>query len=399
MKWRPVWLTDNIIGFSLASFFSDLGHEMATAVLPGFLINLVGPSAAPQALGLITGVSDALASIIKPFSGMMSDRLPRRKPLIIVGYVCTAIFVGLIGFVHSVALILLYRTLAWIGRGLREPARDAFIAESIDQRYYGRAFGFQRAMDTAGAVLGPLVVFFIITKVSLPTIFALTFIPGFAAVVAIAYFTREEQHVPIQRIPGFAGWLAQIKQLPPSFKYFLLIMFVFGCGNFNKTMLILYAQKYGATLLSFSGASIGVLLYTIFNISRALGEYFLGALSDAIGRRLPLGLFGFGFFGIISLAMIMQIASWWLLMILFILNGISTAAVTSIEKAFAADLLPSHLRGTGFGLLQMVDGIGDFVASFVVGTLWSILASWVGFLYAAVLSFIAVGMLLSMKRL
>jgi len=380
------WLNKNILGAGLTSFFSDMSHEMTTAVLPVFLVNLVGGALAPQLLGIISGLSDASSSFVKTFSGWISDKIKKRKGLMMIGYAATGLFAGLTGFAASWWGVLMYRTFAWMGRGLREPPRDALIADSVSPKYYGRAFGFHRAMDTLGAIAGPLFVFFALARVGIHSIFIYSFIPGILAVFVVVLFTKE---IPQKdnRTQSMGFW-KDIAALPKEFRLFLLIMFLFGIGNFNRTLLLLRMQEVlTPTAGLILAGSLTILLYSLRNAVQAVADYIVGHLSDIFGRKALLAFFGFFIFGVLSLGLAYPIPTLWFFVIIFILSGISAASYTALEKAYAADLLPSNLRGTGYGVLQTIDGIGDFISSFMVGFLWSVLSPSSGFLYAAVLSF------------
>jgi len=380
------WLNKNIFGLGLTSFFSDMSHEMTTAVLPAFLVSLVGNALAPQLLGIISGLSDAASSFVKTFAGWISDRIKKRKGLIVIGYATTGLFAGLTGLAASWWGVLWYRTLAWMGRGLREPPRDALIADSVSPKHYGRAFGFHRAMDTLGAIAGPLFVFFALAHVGIRSIFIYSFIPGILAVFVVVLLTKEKSKEDSgTRSIGF--W-KDIAALPKEFRLFLFIMFLFGIANFNRTLLLLRMQEVlTPTIGLILAGSFTILLYTLRNAVQAVANYLVGHLSDIFGRKVLLAFFGFFIFGIMSLGLAYPIPTFWFFVLIFILSGISAASYTALEKAYAADLLPSHLRGTGYGVLQTVDGIGDFVSSFMVGFLWSALSPSVGFIYATVLSF------------
>jgi MFS family permease len=382
------WLNRNIAGMGLASFFSDMSHEMTTAVLPTFITGLVGPAVAPQALGIVSGFSDAIASFVKIFSGWVSDKIERRKKIVVWGYAITGFFAGLTGFAANVGQALAFRASAWLGRGLREPPRDALIADSVPPQRYGRAFGFHRAMDTLGAVFGPLLAFSTLHALGVQHIFLLSFVPGFFAVAAILIFVQEKPKMPERQT--FAALWSDIASLPKEFRYFLLVMFLFGIGNFNRTLLLLRAEEVlePTTGLLIAG-SLSILLYAFRNIVQAIADYAIGRLSDAIGRKIPLAFFGFFLFGVMSAGLISPFANLWFFVLLFALSGVSAASYTALEKAYAADLLPAQLRGTGYGVLQTIDGIGDFVSSFAVGFLWSLLSPAASFTYAALLSFLA----------
>lgn len=386
------WLNRNILGMGLTSFFSDMSHEMTTAVLPTFITGLVGPAFAPQVLGIVSGFSDAIASFVKIFSGWISDKVERRKKIVVLGYAVTGFFAGLTGFATDWWQAFAFRASAWLGRGLREPPRDALIADSVPSSSYGRAFGFHRAMDTLGAIAGPLLVFFTLNSLGVKNIFLLSFVPGFLAVAAIILLLKEEPKTPSDH--KFADLWGDIKSLPKEFRYFILVMFVFGIGNFNRTLLLLRTEQVLEPVngLVIAG-SLSILLYAFRNVLQAIADYLVGRLSDAIGRKIPLGFFGFFLFGVMSVGLIYPLPNLWFFVLLFAFSGVSAASYTALEKSYAADLLPVNLRGTGYGVLQTIDGIGDFISSFTVGFLWSVISPAASFTYAALLSFLAVGLL------
>jgi len=389
------WLNRNVAAMGFTSLFSDASHEMATSALPSFLIELVGAATAPQLLGLISGLSDALSSFVKTFSGWLSDRLHKRKHLIVLGYFLTGLFVGIIGFARDWLEMFVYRVLAWMGRGVREPPRDALLADSVDEKFYGHAFGFHRAMDTLGAIIGPLLAFLLISSINLRNIFFLSLIPGSIAVLIIAVGVKEEA----RKVQEHRSLFWHVRSLPKDFKVFLFIMFVFGIANFHRTLLLLRVQEI---LTPINGvivaAGVSILLYTIRNVAQAFADYGIGALSDKVGRKRLLAFFGFFLFGITSLGFVYVTTNVFYFILLFVLSGVSAATYTALEKAYAADLLPSSLRGTGYGILQTLDGIGDFISSFVVGTIWIWVSPEISFVYAAFLSFTSSLLLLRLMK-
>jgi len=389
------WLNRNVAAMGFTSLFSDASHEMTTSALPSFLTELVGTANAPLLLGLISGFSDASSSFVKTFSGLLSDRLQKRKPLVVLGYLMTGLFVGIIGFAQNWIEILIARVLAWTGRGTREPPRDALLADSVDKKFYGHAFGFHRAMDTLGAIIGPLLAFLLIPLLSLRNIFFLSLIPGFCAVLFIVIGVKEKART----LQGQKGLFWHMKSLPKDFKIFLFIMFVFGMANFNRTLFLLRVQEVFAPISGIIIATtVSILLYTIRNVAQAMTDYGIGALSDKVGRKRLLAFFGFFLFGITSLGFIFAAASIFYFILLFVLSGVSAATYTALEKTYAADLLPSTLRGTGYGVLQTIDGIGDFISSFVVGIIWILVSPESSFLYAAFLSFMSTLLLLRLVK-
>lgn len=387
------WLNRNIVGFSFASLFADFSQEIIVAVLPTFLMGMVEPDLVPRLVGVIGGLSDSAASFFKLFSGWLSDRWHTRKPFIIFGYILPALFLPLIGVAAFPIEILLYKTLAWSGKGFREPPRDALLSESIEQPVYGRAFGFQRAMDTFGSILGLITLSFLIHYFPIKTIVLSTFIPGILAVLAIVLLVKEPKDKAVGDEKIFGS--AQFKQLPRSFIAFVCVMFIFSTAFFNKMLLLLRGQDVLREHFGpLKAAYYIVLLYALFNVVRALSEYSIGYMSDIYGRKYLLAFFGFGLFSCMSFGLTRSTISVPLLIVLFIAAGMSRAAVRALEKSYAADLLPLHVRGTGYGLLQATNGMSYLISSVVVGSLWSYYSFTVAFGYAAAVSFAATVLLI-----
>lgn len=384
---RKHWFSKDLLGFSLASFFNDFSHEMTTAILPMFVKTLVGESQAPTVLGLMSGISNAAASFMKLFSGWLSDRITRHKWLLVIGYALTPLFSALIGTAHYAWQIIAYRTIGWMGRGLREPPRDAWLASIAGKQHYGKVFGFQRAFDTLGALIGPIIVFFIINQVSLRTIFFLSLIPGIFSVLSIIFLTTEQQKKDTY---AYKPFFTQFKELPRSFIYFVVIRTIFTLANFDRTLLILRAQEMltgKSTTLVATGWAIG--LYALFNLVRAISEYTIGIFSDHSNRALLLAIAGFGLFGCMCVGLIFVGSSVLLWLFLFVIAGISTATVTTLEKAYTADLVPDTLRGTGYGLLQATDGMGTLIGNVTIGFIWHSFTASYAFSYAGILSTLA----------
>lgn len=385
------WLTRSVLGIGLTSLFSDMGHEMTTAILPMFLATIGGTAAT---LGLIEGVADASSSFVKLWMGYYSDRVGKRKPIATVGYMITALK-GLFAFTTNWYQVLFIRVFAWMGRGARGPVRDALLADSVDSVYYGRAFGFHTTMDTIGAIIGPAIAFALVGIISFRNIFLISFIPGFLSVACFIFLVKEIRKEP----NGAIKFWKSISDLPRDFKLFLVSVGIFGLGNFAHTLLILRAIEiltpaYGK--LAASSAAIG--LYTLHNILYAGFGYPVGVLSDRLGKRALLGL-GYFLFALMCLGFIIEPPKLWAMVILFCLAGIYIALVDSMERALAGDLLPENLRGTGYGMMATVNGVGDFVSSFTVGILWAKVSPAVGFAYAGILTLIGgIALFLIRKR-
>jgi MFS family permease len=372
------WLTRGVLGIGLASLFSDWGHEAATAILPAFLASLGAPA---FALGVIEGVSDGLSSFAKLAGGWIADRPRWRKPTGIVGYLATGLSTFAYAFAQSWPAILVMRALGWTGRGSRGPSRDTLLADAVAPEQQGRAFGFERAMDTVGAVLGPLCATALIGMLGARGVLKWTLVPGLAAAVAFAFLVPAAKRADEHRAQSFASSLGQ---MPKTYWHFLAGVFAHGLGDFAPTLLILRASQILAPRFGTGGAAtIAVALYTFHNFVNAAASYPAGALADRIGKR---GLLAAGYLvGAVTYAgFIFATPTIAVLVILFGLEGVHVAMQQSLEKSMAAELLPAKVRGPGFGVLAPVNGIGDLVSSIAVGVLWSSVSPDAGFLYAGI---------------
>ena len=389
------WLNRNVFGMGLTSLLCDAGHEMATAILAGFLTVIGAPV---YSLGIIEGVADGLSSFVKLGAGWWSDRLGHRKAITTVGYALTGGAFALFALATSWPLVLVGRILAWFGRGIRGPLRDAMLAESVVPGDRGKAFGIHRAADTLGAIIGPLMaagLMFLFQPYasenpSMPfrIIFLLTLVPGLGAAVAFALIVREKRR-PANH--GIKFW-ASVRALPANFRRFLVGVGVFGAGDFSHTLLILAATQlltgsHGAV----TAAQIAALLYALRNVFYTAASYPVGALSDRFSRRGIL-LLGYVLGAVVmvgfAVAFLTNTNSILWLCVLFALAGVYIAVEDALEGVLTADLVPDvSIRGTAYGVMGTVNGIGDFLSSIVVGLLWSF-SPEAGFAYAAVAMFL-----------
>ena len=385
------WLNRNIFAMGLTSFFSDFGHEMATAILPAFLVSVGGSAAL---LGFIEGIADASISFMKLFSGWYSDYVGKRKPFAVIGYFLTAIGVGSFALAFSWPQVLLSRVVAWLGRGTREPPRDALLVDSTMSQYYRRVFGFHRGMDTLGAIIGPASAFFLIKIMPLRSIFLVALIPSILSFLIIALLVRERKRI----LTHHDHFVVSLKNLPANFRLFLVAVGIFGLGNFADSLLILRATQL---LTPVKGAivagSLAILLYTLHNVLYAVFSFPIGSLADKVGKKSLL-IFGYFLTGITSLGFIFNTSSLLFLGLLFLLAGIAIAITDALERTVTADLLPENLRGTGYGTLATVNGIGDFGSSTVVGFLWSTISPLAGFGYGALLMILGSTVLFGIRK-
>lgn len=396
MEKKPSWLSSNIFFLGLVSLLSDASHEMATAILPFFLTIALGYS--PAVLGLIEGFSDGASSFVKVFSGYISDRLRRRKPPINLGYGLTGILVPMIGFASNWTQVATLRVGAWVGRGAREGPRDALLADSVRSEFHGRAFGFHRAMDTIGATIGPALALVLVSALGYREILYLTALPGIMAVAIVVIFVKEVKTEHINDPPEHVGLVRATLRLPKSFRLFLVGVGVFGVANFANTLFALRAEQVLAPTIGPGRATmLAIALYTLLNLVYALACFPIGALGDKVGKR---GILVASYF--LSAATCLGTAylttDLIYLAVIFMAAGIFTATTETIEGALAADLLPSELRGTGFGVLRTVNGIGDLASSTIVGLLWVTQSPTIAFEYSAILSAIGALVLFSVTR-
>ena len=372
---RVRWLTRNVFAIGMLSLFSDMGHELTTAVLPLFLATFGGGAAA---LGMIEGVSDAASSILKLWMSYYSDRLGRRKPILAVGYFVTAMM-GTFGLVTAWWQLLVIRSIAWIGRGARGPVRDALLSESVPPEAHGRAFGFEGAMDTLGAIIGPAIALSLVGVIALRHIFLIAFIPGAITVLIALFVVQDRPRTPQPHL----RLLTSLRDLPPTFWRYVGAVGVFGLGNFAHTLLILRA----VSLLTPGHGSVvagryGIGLYILQNAVYAAVSYPAGALGDRVNKKTLLAI-GYALFGVMCLLFITNPTDISMLVLLFILAGVYVGIVDAMERALAADWLPLERRGVGYGALATANSFGDLLSSIVVGQLWAHVSIAAGFGYGA----------------
>jgi len=377
---RSRWLNRTVLGIGLASLLSDWSHEIATTLMPAFLATM---GVAAAWLGLIEGVSDGLASFAKMASGYYTDKLPRRKPIAVLGYLVTALGTAAFGLATSAWHVLAARSLAWLGRGVRTPVRKALLAGSVTKEAYGRAFGFERMMDTLGAIVGPATAFLLLPLVGYhyPTLFVLTLIPGLLAAAAIAFLVKERERTPVPHV----SFGERLRLLPANYRRFLVAVGLFGAGDFAHTLLILLAtQKLAPTLGTTQAASLAIGLYVAHNVFYAAFALVAGWLADHFPKQRVLAL-GYGLAALMAVIVIFAPMNLPTLAVVFVLGGIYVAIEETLEDSLCAELVGEEHHGMAFGVLATVNGVGDFVSSIVVGVLWSAWGTSVAFSFSAVL--------------
>jgi len=370
-------ISKNVFVLGLVSFFNDVASEMIYPIVPIFLTSVLG---APIAIvGLIEGIAESTASILKVISGWLSDKWRKRKPFIIIGYSFSAISKILLGLAYSWPFVLLARFIDRFGKGTRTSSRDALITESSEDKVRGRAFGFHRTLDTLGAVVGPLLALLAIHFLDndFRLIFFLAFIPAFIGILLLLFFVQEKKKEANSLNVFHFNW----RELNPSFKIFLFISLIFALGNSSDAFLILRAKNLGLSL------SLAVLAYVLFNFTYAIFSTPAGFIADKFGPRKVL-LAGFLLFSIVYL-LFGLVHSSLLLWLLFPIYGIFMALTEGVGKAYISNLVPQEKIGTAFGVYQTTIGLGTFFASLIAGLLWTYLNVSTPFIFGSMMALIS----------
>lgn len=384
------WLNRTVAGAGITSALGDFCYETTTVILPGFLAVLGIPAAA---LGIIEGIADAVASFTKMVSGYIADKLGHRKLLVLVGYGLTPVGQALIALALSWPLILLGRMVSWFGKGLRGPLRDAIVIQAVSAETRGRAFGFHRAADTVGAVLGPLLGVALLGLAQgwqwsddagpFRFVLWLSLIPGVLAVVAFLTLVQDPQHSPNPALKFFGS----LRGLPPRFKRYLGAVGIFGVGDFSHALLILAAT----TLLSTSmgvvqAAQVAGLLYVGRNVVQVAASWPVGWLADRVGH-LPVLVAGYALGT--ATAVLTTLAFWFgvddvvLLAGIFFIAGLYVAVQEALESTVTAAMVQTETLTLSIGALGTVNGTAKFLSSATVGVVWTAISPEFAFALAA----------------
>ena len=391
-------LPRNVWAVSITSFFMDISSEMVINILPLFLMNVLGVRT--SVIGLIEGVAESTASVLKVFSGWISDKLKGRKWIAVLGYGLSALSKPFFYFADSWGWVAGVRWTDRLGKGIRTAPRDALVADSIEESQRGMAFGFHRAADTGGAMVGLLIAALVVWRAqsglqglgedTFRTIVLVSLIPAFLAVISLAIGARETFQNKDEPAPKIT-----FKGFGKPFLIFLLIVGLFDLGNSSDAFLILRAQERGMGI-------IGILLMlAAFNLVYALVSAPAGDLSDRIGRRSVI-IGGWVVYGLIYLGFALAQKPWhvWAL---YITYGLYYGLAYGTAKAMVADLVRPEVRGTAYGTYNAMLGLIDFPASLIAGLLWQGVGAWDGFgpgapfIFGSTLAFLAAGLLFLWK--
>lgn len=376
----------NVYALGAVSFFTDVSSEMIYPLLPVFLTTMLGASAG--FVGAIEGAAESTASLLKLVSGWWSDRVQRRKPLVVAGYTLATIVRPLVAVARSAIDVLVIRVADRVGKGLRNAPRDALIADSVDPSIRGRAFGFRHAADNAGALLGPLIAFLLLRwfGLSLRAVFWMATIPGVIAVIVAIVGVREVARTSIAAKP------AELRRdMGGRFWTFLLVVFVFTIGNSTDAFLLLRAQELGVPV------ALAPVIWAVLSLVKTVSNVPGGALSDRVGR-VPILVASWIVYAAVYFAFAHATQAWhaWAL---FAAYGLYFGLSEGVQLALIADVAPVDRRGAAFGWYHLAVGIGALPASLIFGALWDRYGSPTAFLFGASLSLLAaVGIALAGRR-
>ncbi len=401
-KKNSKWYSGNVLLLGLVSFFADISGEMMTPVLPLFIAALGGSSIV---IGFIGGLGDAVANIVKVISGYLADKTRRRKQLIAVGYGIPFFAKLGIGLSNSWEQVLILKPTERLGKGIRGAPRDSLLADSIPFELRGKAFGFHRMMDTAGAIIGSflaliiVLLFFNVLIGELEILKIIIIISAFISLLAVIpiFFISESAESTPEEDQRITSLVQNLKELPKSYYKFLIVSIIFGLANFTILLFILHSQTVvlgiDETASPLVLITIPIIIFIWFNIVYTILSIPFGDWSDKYGRKLVfaigLTLFAITCFGFLITTNII------LLFLFFGIYGAFNAATDGIQKAFAVDLLPQGLKGTGIGLLQTSVGFAGILGGIIAGYLYYLEAN-LAFIYGGIMTIIALILLLIM---
>jgi MFS family permease len=368
----------NVVALAAVSFLTDVSSEMIYPLLPVFLTSVLGANA--SFIGAIEGAAETTAALLKLASGWWSDRARKRKPLVLLGYAIASAMRPLVALATSASQVLVIRVADRVGKGIRNAPRDALIAESVDPSIRGRAFGFHRAADHAGGVLGPLIAFAVLTYhiAGLRTVFWLAAIPGVLSVLVVAFGVRDiprSVQSPDTRPPDLR------QPLGSAFWRVLGVIFLFTLGNSTDAFLLLRANQLGVPV------ALAPILWAALHVVKSAASTPGGALSDRIGRR-PTLIMGWMLYAAVYLGFARATSAWhaWAL---FAVYGVFFGLTEGSERALVADLVGPERRGTAFGWYNLAIGLGALPASLLFGFVWDHAGAGTAFVMGASLALAA----------
>ena len=382
----------NVMILGLVSLFTDMSSQMVFPLIPLFLMTpALGASA--TVVGIIEGSAEAVASLLKVFSGYWSDRIKRRKPFILLGYGLSSLAKPLFAFAYVWQSVFLIRIVERVGKGIRNAPRDAIIAESSAGDVRGKAYGIHRAMDGIGSILGAVIAYILLLSLGFSDIFLLAGVPAFIAVLLIL-FVKEGKKVPSTDRPAQKSikksMRVSFRELTPKLRQFIAVSTVFTLGNFGYAFLMIRALDIGLS------DRMAILLYITFYVVYTIVTIPAGMISDKIGRK-PVIVVGYLLFGITSLglAVVTNLSE---IVWLFALYGVFYGMIDGVQRAFVVDLSPPDLKATALGTFHTATGLAALPAGVIAGLLWDVISPETTFLYGFALSITAAALLLRFRE-
>jgi len=378
-------ITKNIFILGLVSLFTDFSSQMVFPLIPLFLSTVLGTDA--YVVGIVEGAAETTASLLKIVSGYWSDKTKKRKRFILFGYSLSAMTKPLFALANVWSFVLFIRVIERIGKGLRTAPRDALVAESCDESVRGKAYGFHRAMDGIGSVLGALLAFLLLPIFGYRNIFLFAFVPSIIAVFAIFFIQEKKSSIKIENKE--TQFKLSFKELPANLRLFIIVSSIFAFGHFGYAFLLLRAQHIGLA------DNMAILLYVLFYIVYTICIIPFGILSDKIGRK-PILIMGYLVFAITSIGLIFT-SNIYGLLLFFVTYGIFYAMIDGVQRAFVVDLAPKHLKATSLGTFHAAIGIVALPSGFIAGLLWDKISPESTFAYGFALSIISIGLFIFVK--
>jgi len=338
-------ITRNIFIMGLVSLFTDLSSQIVFPLIPLFLTTVLGCGA--YAVGIVEGAAETTASLLKVVSGYWSDKINKRKPFILFGYGMSSITKPLFALANIWTFVLFLRVIERIGKGIRTAPRDALVAESCDESVRGKAFGFHRAADGIGSILGAVLALLLLPVWGYRNIFLFALVPGVISVFIILFI--QEKNAPAKQETKEVSVKLSLKELPVNLRFFIIVSSVFAVGHFGYAFLLLRAKNIGLA------DNMAILLYVVFYIVYSICVIPLGIVSDKVGRK-PVLMAGYVLFGITSFGLLVT-SGFYGILLFFISYGIFYAMIDGTQRAFVVDLAPQHLKGTSLGVFHTAIGL------------------------------------------